>query len=78
VNKDKYQGSFQEGKKEGRGVYYFSEGTVFSGIWSNDEKLEGELVLFNGDIFVGTFRNNMRFQGTYKYKNGDVYYGEWR
>jgi hypothetical protein len=36
VNKDKYVGNFQEGKKEGRGTYYFSEGTVFNGIWNND------------------------------------------
>lgn len=78
MNKDKYVGNFHEGKKEGRGTYYFSEGTVFNGTWSNDEKLEGELILFNGDIFNGTFKNNLRYQGTYKYKNGDLYYGEWR
>lgn len=29
ANKDLYRGNFKEGRKEGQGAYYFSEGTVF-------------------------------------------------
>jgi len=36
VNKDRYTGNFIRGVKEGHGMYYFSEGTVFVGEWSND------------------------------------------
>jgi len=36
VNKDKYIGQFYEGKKDGDGSYYFSEGTVYVGKWRND------------------------------------------
>ena len=56
-------GEFKDGRKEGKGVYYFSEGTVFEGTWHNDFKVEGELTLFNGDSFLGIFRNNERFEG---------------
>lgn len=58
VNKDTYKGEFKEGKRDGRGVYYFSEGTVYEGIWQNNYKTQGELTLFNGDRFKGVFRNN--------------------
>ena len=58
VNKDKYVGTFVHGKREGKGKYFYSEGTVFTGTWLNNEKQEGELKLFNGDIFQGFFSNN--------------------
>ena len=58
VNKDKYKGQFHEAMKWGNGNYFYAEGTVFSGRWEEDNKIEGELILFNGDTFKGTFRNN--------------------
>lgn len=78
TNKDKYIGTFENGRKEGKGNYYFSEGTVFVGIWKDDNKVEGELTLFNGDVFTGIFQRNERYDGTYEYKNGDVYKGTWK
>jgi hypothetical protein len=78
LNKDKYVGNFNQGVREGKGEYFYSEGTVFKGMWHNDEKVDGELVLFNGDLFKGQFQNNFRSVGMYWYKNGDTYEGSWR
>ena len=77
VNKDIYVGTFINGKREGKGNYYYSEGTSFVGHWEQDQKVAGELTLFNGDIFKGSFKNNERYNGIYYYKNGDQYEGYW-
>ena len=70
-------GTFNQGKREGKGNYFYSEGTHFIGNWENDMKITGELTLFNGDIFKGSFKNNERHNGVYCYKNGDKYEGYW-
>jgi hypothetical protein len=33
TNKDKYIGEFVDGRKHGKGKYYFAEGTIFEGHW---------------------------------------------
>lgn len=71
ANKDRYVGEFADGRKQGKGKYFFAEGTVFDGFWENDFKVEGHLKLFNGDEFEGVFKNNNRYKGNYKYSNGD-------
>ena len=39
VNKDKYKGQFKQGRKDGKGTYCFSEGTVFEGMFHNNLKV---------------------------------------
>lgn len=51
ANKDQYIGWFVDGRKHGKGKYFFAESTVFSGYWENDCKVQGHLKLFNGDEF---------------------------
>jgi hypothetical protein len=34
-NKEKYIGSYKCGKKEGKGKYYFKNGLIYDGLWSN-------------------------------------------
>lgn len=41
------------GAKEGRGIYYFSEGSIYDGEWEEDKKTNGHLKLHNGDEFWG-------------------------
>lgn len=44
-NFNKYQGNYEDGKREGWGKYEFEDGSVYEGNWNSDE--------MNG---VGTYR----------------------
>ncbi len=45
--------------KNGRGIYYLSNGDVFEGKWSNDKPQEGIFVdHVNGHFFIGNFKSN--------------------
>ncbi len=45
--------------KNGRGIYYLSNGDVFEGKWLNDKPQEGVFVdHVNGHCFVGKFKSN--------------------
>ena len=35
---DRYEGEFMNNRKEGRGIYYFSEGTRYEGLYSKGYK----------------------------------------
>lgn len=39
----RYEGNFHQGYKEGSGVLYFNDGTVFRGIFANNTIDKGEL-----------------------------------
>eukprot|EP01012_Entosiphon_sulcatum_P030079 TRINITY_DN3690_c0_g1_i1.p1 TRINITY_DN3690_c0_g1~~TRINITY_DN3690_c0_g1_i1.p1 ORF type:complete len:1437 (-),score=221.85 TRINITY_DN3690_c0_g1_i1:14-4324(-) len=43
-----YKGMFKEGKKHGKGVCYYADGSVLEGTWENDLKV-GECVLWTMD-----------------------------
>ena len=36
-----YKGQFRNGKREGKGKMVWADGTVFDGLWQNDERLRG-------------------------------------
>jgi hypothetical protein len=33
----------------------WSDGSVFDGIWLNDERHKGRMVMSNGFVYIGTF-----------------------
>lgn len=54
-----YRGEFRNGQREGKGSYFFSNGSQYTGEWK-DNKKEGEGVFIypDGRIFAGFFRGD--------------------
>ena len=54
-----YHGNFVAGKREGFGCMYWQDGSNFAGIWKNDQRLEGKMIMPSNVIYEGTFKNDM-------------------
>ena len=50
-----YKGNFKAGKRDGYGIMTWTDGSSFKGIWKNDKRHHGEMVLSNGYCFKGGF-----------------------
>jgi hypothetical protein len=37
-NEERYQGDWQEDKKQGQGIYYYPNGEKYDGEWINDQR----------------------------------------
>lgn len=78
-NQIKYKGDFLNDKREGKGEYFFEDGSVYKGDWK-DGKREGKGVyLFKtGARYEGEWKDNScDGEGIMKYANRVVYEGEW-
>lgn len=53
-----YEGSFKAGKREGQGVITWADGTCYSGLWKNDQRIEGEMKMQNGNYYRGAFKDD--------------------
>ena len=78
-NGDVYEGSFENGFRQGYGEYRYSGGAVYKGNWvdgvqNGDGCFKDKLGEYTGSFSGGVFSG----QGTYKYANGDVYTGTWK
>lgn len=53
---EKYEGEWVDGKMHGRGIYYYSDGTVYDGTWA-EGKMHGKGVFVypNGNKYDGEF-----------------------
>ena len=49
LNKEEYQGYFQNGNKEGYGTFLYSNGDIFEGKWKNNKKMVKELCFIKVD-----------------------------
>lgn len=78
-NKDKYEGSYFEGKRQGEGTYRFKSGARYIGEYEDNKKQgRGTFYYPDGSTYEGEWYNDMRNgTGTYTYVNGDTYEGEW-
>jgi hypothetical protein len=71
---DRYVGQFHEGRRHGKGIFYFSnggkyEGELVRGQFNGDGSFESP----NGDRYVGQFRNGQfAGEGVYTFANGNV------
>lgn len=76
---NRYAGSFKNHKKDGRGAYYYEDGSVYEGEFKNDlREGKGKLAYADGDSFEGEFKEGMRHgKGYYKFSNGDEYTGSY-
>ena len=53
-----YRGNFKAGKRDGYGTMTWSDGSTFKGVWKNDMRHEGEMMLSNGHSYRGGFQND--------------------
>ena len=75
----KYIGEEVDGKREGKGIYFFNDGDVYDGEWK-DGKKEGKGIYYfkDGDVYEGYWKNNnFQGKGIYYHKSGDIYDGEY-
>lgn len=74
-----YVGEIKDGKRHGKGTFYFSNGFKYEGEFKNGV-IEGQGTFYydDGNIYNGEFVNNIRQgKGTMNYSNGDKYEGNW-
>ena len=75
---ERYQGSFKDDRRHGRGTCIYPDGGRYIGEWSNGAMDgEGRFEYSNGDVFVGTFASQRRVRGKLTWAaTGDEYDGE--
>jgi hypothetical protein len=75
----KYWGNWKDGKREGKGIMYFNDGsTMYQGNYSNDKRNGlGILYWSDGNRYEGNWIDDNRTgQGTFYWKDGDKYVGQ--
>ena len=60
-----YEGSWKAGKRDGFGVLTWADGTVFTGIWKNDNRHKGKMRMAHGNTYIGYFQDD-KLQGLAK------------
>ena len=73
----RYNGIRINGKKEGKGIYYYPNGCKYEGYFKNDKKNgKGIFYYSNGDRYEGHFKEgNYEGNGIFYFNNGDRYEG---
>jgi antitoxin component YwqK of YwqJK toxin-antitoxin module len=77
-SEERYEGQFRNGKRNGRGVQYYPDGTMrYNGDFKNDIRDGyGAYYFSNGDKVVGIFADNKpNGKATYYYADGDRFVG---
>lgn len=76
----KYTGEFVHNHRQGKGTYYFIDGSIYSGDWADGVMQgQGEYRFPNGDVYRGAFKNGHRDgQGTYTFASGETISGLWK
>ncbi|MFT5760159.1 MAG: hypothetical protein ACI9LM_004943 [Alteromonadaceae bacterium] len=75
-----YTGEWRDGKRNGKGVFTWSDGSKYTGEWRDSERDgEGFLTWANGNKYTGEWRSRKRDgYGVYTWADGSKYTGEWR
>jgi hypothetical protein len=60
ANGDKYEGSFSNNQKHGRGIYVWASGDTYEGLYHKDRRYDkrGKMTLVDGSIYEGIFVND--------------------
>ena len=58
-NNGRYEGQFRNGKREGKGIYYYNDGNRYEGDWKNGIK-EGKGIYYynDGNRYEGYWKND--------------------
>ena len=74
----RFEGDFINGKKTGRGTYYFNNGDRYEGNFINGERTgKGTYYFNNGNTYKGDWVNDKRNgRGTFFWSNGERYEGD--
>jgi len=77
---DKYEGMWRENKMDGKGIYYYANGSYYDGMWKNNQRDGfGEFHFPNGDKYDGEWKDDqMHGRGIMYYHNGSKFTGEWK
>ena len=80
VDNSIYEGDIVNGKKEGKGIIKYKNGTTYEGDFINDKYNGfGKLTFKNGCIYEGNFQNNyINGKGKYIYTDGKEYEGDFK
>ena len=76
----KYIGEYKDGKKEGKGIYYYEDGGKYVGDFKNDE-FNGKGIYYcnNGNRYEGELKNGKcEGKGILYFKSGSIYDGEFK
>lgn len=80
-----YQGSFDAGRKQGRGRKTFANGDVYEGEWKDDRRngmgryVYGSQSPWAGDVYEGQWlADRMDGQGSYQWARNERYSGNWK
>ena len=76
----KYEGNFQNDKKNGKGLVIYSTGDQYIGEFKDDQLSgHGNYIWNNGDSYEGEFTDGkINGKGLYKWKDGGEYEGEYK
>lgn len=75
----KYKGQMSEGRRHGKGIYYYANGDIYGGQWRNNLfHGKGAYIFAGGERYEGNLINGKKHgKGKYFYINGNTYEGEW-
>jgi hypothetical protein len=79
-NNGRYIGNIVDNKREGIGIFFYTDGKRYEGEWK-DDKINGKGIMLykNGDKYEGYFKNEKKEgKGIYYYNNGNIYEGDWK
>ena len=68
----RYEGTFVNGARHGKGTFTDTDGGVFTGTFANDDFDQGKYVQKDGTYYEGTFQDQQPYNGTWYEKDGTV------
>lgn len=54
----RFIGTFKAGRRDGRGTMYWNDGSNFTGLWRNDMRQHGRMIMSNGCVYDGDFADD--------------------
>lgn len=75
-----YKGSYKMGEKSGKGILYYSDGSIYEGKLKNGIRNgKGVYTMADGDMYEGIYVNDIRHgKGTYFWSSGEQWQGKFK